>query len=81
MSTGVDLDRLTAPLTHREIALILGISHGRVEQLEKRAIKKLRRILEARGASLPSMLYEPEPHYDTGVVYMRRSVGRRRLQP
>ena len=36
-------------LSHREIARRLGISHGRVQQIEARALEKLRRAMIARG--------------------------------
>lgn len=33
-------------MTHAEIGHVLGVSHSRVQQIEKRAMKKIRRVLE-----------------------------------
>jgi DNA-directed RNA polymerase sigma subunit (sigma70/sigma32) len=50
-------------MTYREIARAMGLSHGRVEQIEKIALKKLRR----------RWIYDPE----TGQLYRAISVLRR----
>lgn len=39
-----------APLTHRQIAARLGLSHGTVQNMERRALEKLRR-LATKGAA------------------------------
>ena len=33
-------------MTHAEIGHVLGLSHTRVQQIERRAMKKIRRVLE-----------------------------------
>jgi len=33
-------------MSHAEIGHVLGVSHSRVQQIEKRAMKKIRRVLE-----------------------------------
>lgn len=33
-------------LSHREIAQLIGVSHGTVQNIERRALSKLRRMLE-----------------------------------
>ena len=38
-------------LTHREIAKILNISHGTVQNIERRALAKLRKLLADGWAS------------------------------
>lgn len=42
-------ESLRGPLTFREIAEVLGISHNRVVQIEQRALQKLRDAWEDEG--------------------------------
>lgn len=41
-------NRSNAVMTQSEVAQALGISQSRVDQIERRAIKKLRRLLDRR---------------------------------
>jgi hypothetical protein len=43
-------------MTCREVAKVLGISHQRVEQIEKSALRKVRRALEAEGLDIDDFL-------------------------
>ncbi len=40
---------LTGGLDHRTIAKLLGVSHGTVQNIERRALAKLRRAADADG--------------------------------
>jgi len=49
-SAGADADAVR-PLTHAEIGPLLGISRGRVWQLEMRALKKIREFIKLEAAA------------------------------
>ncbi len=48
-----DLERFLGrpSLSHREIAKLIGVSHGTVHNIERRALRKLRVLLEKEGPS------------------------------
>ncbi len=46
----------TGGLDHRTIAKLLGMSHGTVQNIERRALEKMRRAAEANGLNLADWL-------------------------
>lgn len=49
------------PLTHRELAVLFGISHSRVQQIEEQAMKKIHKALagqaRAEGMGIREFLF------------------------
>lgn len=52
---------LNGPLTHRELAVLFGISHSRVQQIEEQAMKKIHKALagqaRAEGMGIREFLF------------------------
>ncbi len=46
-------------LSHAEIGKRLGLSHGRIIQIEKAALAKMRQVAEKAGWKLEDVLREP----------------------
>jgi DNA-directed RNA polymerase sigma subunit (sigma70/sigma32) len=53
-------------LTYREIADRLGLSHARIQQIEARALAKMRKAAEKRGLRLEDVLGPRCPDFFVG---------------